>query len=247
MSKLKKIYTPKGRAGEYAKYAVNLFSKCNGGCVYCFNPKILRLTPEEYHSEMIPRNNMIKDLIHDAEILKGDPTPIFLSFTCDIYAEGTIPHSKYVTEALTILLEYGLNITILTKGGTLSLRDFDLLTRYKDQVTMGATLVFKDDKDALKYEPNIAVTTDRCRALYQYHCAGIKTWASIEPIWSADDAIKIIENTWKFVDQFKIGKLNYHPHAKEIDWPQTIKEIVDECEWNGIEYMLKKDTAKLVK
>ena len=34
MSLKKIIYTPKGRAGEYGKYAVNLFDGCSHGCNY---------------------------------------------------------------------------------------------------------------------------------------------------------------------------------------------------------------------
>ena len=31
------IYQPKGPAGEYAKWAINLFSGCSNGCAYCYN------------------------------------------------------------------------------------------------------------------------------------------------------------------------------------------------------------------
>jgi len=31
------IYQPKGAAGEYAKWAINLFNGCGNGCAYCYN------------------------------------------------------------------------------------------------------------------------------------------------------------------------------------------------------------------
>ena len=246
MLKLKKVYVPRGKASEYAELAVNIFEGCDHNCSYCYASKMLRKDKEEFHASMIPRAKILEDLRHDAKILEGDERKILLCFTCDIYAKGTTKHSSLVTEALTILLEHGLNINILTKGGTRSLRDYDLLLKYKDQVTMGASLVFRNDTDALQHEPNAAITSDRCRALYQYYRAGIKTWVSLEPVWSDEDACGIIDITKNFTDSYKIGKLNYHPNAKEIDWEKTIMRIKTHCIVNEVDYMLKKDTAKLV-
>ena len=31
------IYQPKGAAGEYAKWAINLYNGCSNGCTYCYN------------------------------------------------------------------------------------------------------------------------------------------------------------------------------------------------------------------
>ena len=246
MGKLKKVYVPRGKASEYAELAVNIFEGCDHNCSYCYASKMLRKDKEEFHASMIPRAKILEDLRHDAKMLEGDERKILLCFICDIYAKGTTKHSSLVTEALTILLEHGLNINILTKGGTRSLRDYDLLTKYKDQVTIGASLVFRNDTAALQHEPNAAVTSDRCRALYQYHCAGIETWVSLEPVWSDKDACELIEETWTYVNEYKIGKLNYHTHAKEVEWVETIETIVAQCELNCVNYMLKKDTAKLV-
>lgn len=243
--KLKAAYIPSGKAREYAELALNLFDGCDHACQYCYTPKLLHKTAEEFHSTVVPRKDILKKIEHDAKILEGDKREILLCFTCDAYSKGAMQHHT-TTEALNILLEHGLNINILTKGGSRSLHDFELLRKYKDQVTIGASLVFNSDEDSLKYEPNAAVTSDRCRALYQYHCAGFKTWVSFEPVWSADDVAELIEETWTYTDHYKIGKLNYHPHAKTVNWPETIQQIVDRCELNAVNYTLKKDTAKLV-
>jgi DNA repair photolyase len=32
------IYEPKGKAGEYAPLALNLYAGCSHGCTYCFAP-----------------------------------------------------------------------------------------------------------------------------------------------------------------------------------------------------------------
>lgn len=31
------IYQPQGAAGEYAKWAINLYHGCSNGCTYCYN------------------------------------------------------------------------------------------------------------------------------------------------------------------------------------------------------------------
>ena len=244
-NKLQAIYEPRGLAKEYADLALNLFDGCDHSCIYCYTPTLLHKTTEEFHSTVMPRKDILKKIEHDAKLLKGDKRKILLCFTCDAYSKGAMQHNT-TTEALKILLEHGLNINILTKGGSRSLRDYDMLKQYKDQVTIGASLVFNNDEDSLKYEPNAAVTSDRCRALFQYHCAGFKTWVSFEPVWSADDVAELIEETWTYTDHYKIGKLNYHPHAKTVNWPETIQQIIDRCELNAVNYTLKKDTAKLV-
>lgn len=243
--KLQAAYVPTGKAKEYADLALNLFNGCDHNCIYCYVPKLLHTPAKDFHSIVTPRKDILKKIKHDAKILEGDKREILLCFTCDAFSKGAMQHHT-TTEALKILLEHGLNINILTKGGSRSLHDFEILEKYKDQVTMGASLVFNDDKDSLKYEPNAAVTSDRCRALYQYHCAGFKTWVSFEPVWSAHDVCELINETRTYVDHYKIGKLNYHLHAKDVNWPETIQQIIDHCELNTVNYTLKKDTAKLV-
>jgi len=243
MTKLQAIYEPTGRAKEYADLALNLFNGCDHTCAYCYAPKLLHIKPGEFHSAVTPRKDILTKIEHDAKKLEGDKREILLCFTCDAYSKGAMQHNT-TTGALRVLLEHGLNVNILTKGGSRSLHDFELLKQYKDQVTMGSSLVFNDDEDSLKYEPNAAVTSDRCRALYQYHCAGFKTWVSFEPVWSAHDVCELIEETWTYIDHYKIGKLNYHPHAKDVSWPETIRQIIIQCKINEVDYMLKKDTAR---
>jgi hypothetical protein len=56
--------------------------------------------------------------------------------------------------------------------------------------------------------------------------------------------LEIIRKTHEFVDKFKVGTLNYHPHAKGIDWHTfaiNVKTLLDEL---GTDYYLKEDLRK---
>ena len=245
MSKLKVIYEPKGKAREYAELAINLFNGCRNECEYCYAPSIMHTNAENFHSKIEPRKNIINKIEHDAAILSGDSREIFLCFTCDPYSYGSEFYTT-TTEALEILLDYGLNINILSKGGNRTLRDFDLLVSHKNQVRIGASLVFIDDAYSFNYETFAAPTSERCEVLHKYYKFGIKTWASLEPIWSADNTCKIIELTHSYIDTYKIGKLNYHPHAAEIDWYKTIPKIVETCKSNKVDYTIKNETVKYI-
>lgn len=211
------IYEPAGRAKEYAELAANLYTNdCGHGCTYCY-VKQMRFMPK---GKPQPRKDVIKLLDKDARLLvsKGEKRPIQLSFTCDPY-QMIDEQFQLPRQALQVLLGYGLHVQILTKGGNRSIRDFDLLSAHKDLVEYGATLVFADDKKAAEIEPYAAPTSERIECLRKAHELGIKTWCSLEPVYSPDDAYNLIERTHEFVDKFKVGKLNYEPEEKVIDWP----------------------------
>jgi hypothetical protein len=99
--------------------------------------------------------------------------------------------------------------------------------------------------DSLDYEPGAAVTSERIRVLKLAHEMGIKTWVSLEPVWSPEDAFKLLWKIHDFVDEVKIGKLNYHPQARNVDWGGFKRDVSLVCEDLGCNYTLKKDLAVL--
>ena len=246
MSKLQIIYQPRGKAKEYAELAANLFTTCVHGCEYCYSPKVMHKTPDEFFKPPNPRQNVIPKITSDARQLKArdDRREILLSFTSDIYQPSTGNNDiiQYTTRAaLSALLSAGLNITILTKGGARSMPDIELLRQYKKQARYGVTLTFAQDTDAQKYEPLAAVTSERIAVLAAYHASGIRTWVSIEPAWSVEDTLNIIHQTHKYTDMYAIGKLNYHPHAKEVDWYEYTQKVVEKLQSVGVPFYIKKD------
>jgi len=239
---LKIVYEPAGRAGEYSALAANLYSGCDHGCIYCYAPAATRKHRDVFNCPK-PRDGLLSKLMDDAEELEKlhEQRSILLSFTCDSY-QKIDERYKLTRGALSILLSHGLNVTILTKGGKRSERDFDILAQYKDQVTYAATLVFTNEEDRLRYETGTATPTEeRIEALKHAHELGIKTWVSLEPVFDPAQSLELIRMTHDFVDLYKVGTLNYMPEAKLIDWKKFGKDAVALLESLGKDYYIKND------
>jgi len=243
---MKVIYEPKGRAKEYADLAVNLYNGCSHGCEYCYAPRVMHKKNEEYFKTQKPRLGVIAGLNYDLRELyeNKDDREVLLCFTCDPY-QHIDEEYKITRQAIAGFILYNQKFSILTKGGKRSERDFDLIAKYAEICRYGATLVFANDDHSKQYEPGAAPTSERIEVLKKAHGLGIKTWVSLEPAWSYADVWSLINRTHEFVDEYKIGKLNYHPHAKEIEWEAFKEGVVDLCESLGVNYTLKQDLKVL--
>ncbi len=238
------IYIPKGRAFEYAELAINLYTGCDHRCEYCYAPAALRTTPEK-HAVPKLRKDLIDNLRKDADKLEkaGDKRQILLCFSCDPYQKFNDDYCM-TRRALKLLFSRNLNVVILTKGGERSTQDFDVLLLNKEKIKYGATLVFADDAEALKREPGAAPTSGRIAALKKAHDLGIKTWVSLEPVFSCADTLELINRTHKFVDEYKVGILNHHPHSKTINWHKFKIDVIEKLESLKKPYYIKKDLLK---
>jgi DNA repair photolyase len=216
---MKIIYEPKGKALEYAELAVNLYSGCDHGCIYCYAPRTLKQTMESFR-EVKPKPDALSRLVKDADYLsdKKDTRPILMSFATDPYCHADVKH-KLTRQALEILLSRGLNVTILTKGGARADRDFDIYREYPDQLTFAITLAFSDEEMQKQYEPNTASVGERLLVLeYVKKKIGLNTWVSLEPVFNAAQTLDLIDRSHEFVDLYKVGTLNYHSDAEKVDW-----------------------------
>lgn len=240
------IYETKGNAKEYAELAANLYKGCSHGCEYCYAPKVTYKKKETFFGTPEPRKNVINLLIKDLKKLydKQDDREILFCFTCDPYQPLDV-ELELTRYAIMCLINAERKFTILTKGGKRSERDFGLLQVAGNKCRYGVTLVFANDEHSKIYEPGAAPTSERIAYLRKAHELGIKTWVSLEPVWSQADVFDIIHRTHDFVDEYKIGKLNYHSHAKEINWKSLKEAIVDLCEFYNINYKLKNDLLNI--
>lgn len=241
---MKVIYEPKGRAREYSPLAVNLYTGCTHGCKYCYVPACTFKKREDFNREVKERNNLLENLEKDLSELssKGSNEKVLLSFITDVYQD--IPKEINITrKALELFRKYNVPFTVLTKGGTRAMKDFDL---YSDQDEFATTLTYIDENKSKKIEPNASAPAERIQALKAAHQKGIKTWVSFEPVLEEEEVYKLLDETYEFVDLYKVGKCSaYKSDVK--DWEVFTNEIIRRLKKYNKKYMIKDDLKKYIK
>lgn len=231
------IYRPRGAAYEYAPLACNLFAGCTHGCRYCYAPACLRMQPEVFWAGSKSRDGIVTQLGKDAAKLPVDAPPVLFCFTSDPYQPDD--NLRRVTaSALSAMQHAGRRFDVLTKGGTRALPDIDLF-RTRGLGRFGTTLLFTRDTTRRQWEPNAASVEDRMDAIRRFHEAGVYTWVSTEPVIDPVQAVEVIQVTAPYVDEFRVGKLNHHPLAKQIDWFAFARDVAAVLEDCGRDYMVK--------
>jgi len=243
----KLIYPPKGQAGEYAKYAVNHYRGCGHGCVYCYVPLVTKQNRAEFDAGARERKTFDLDqLEREAQVFAAHHVkdPILLSFSTDPYAPNDV-ELQLTRKVLTILKRNGLAITTLTKGGARALRDLDLFDPATDW--FASTLTSLDPAISQKWERFAALPADRIETLRTFRAAGIRTWASLEPVFDTEATIQIIRETHTFVDLYKVGRINYSELTKRIDWQQFTHDVLAVLNELAAFHYVKKDLQPFVK
>ena len=229
------IYGPKGRAGEYGDYALNIYTGCPHRCYYCFAPSVLHKDRETFHTDVRPRDGIVEAV--RKQLASGgirDKT-IHLCFTCDPYPRG---YDTTATRTIISLIKRsGNHVQILTKHG--ETRDLDLMD---ENDWFGITYTGGSHEN----ECGADIPGFRFKALTEANARGIRTWVSLEPVLDASDVICLLhDHAWLkaggrgFVDLWKIGKLNYHP--SDINWAAFGREAERICKENGLDYYIKAD------
>lgn len=236
------LYTPKGRAREYAPLAVNHYIGCTHGCKYCYVPtippyKFAEEARAAFHGNAKPRANVIRDLSREVKQNPGNGQRVLLSFTTDPYQPADTEH-RLTRQVIETLHSGGYSVQVLTKGGLRSLVDRGLFTK---RDAYAATMTLLSDKSSLEWEPNAALPSERIAALQDFHAAGIPTWISLEPVLNPAAALEIIRQTYTFVDLFKIGKINHHPLEQRFDWRKFGIQSMELCESFNVQYYIKDD------
>jgi DNA repair photolyase len=247
MARMNILYTPSGRAGEYANhgYAINYYRGCTMGCVYCYCPSVLHMNREEFHRQTTPVKDALVRLEKDLQKCGKLDEPIFLNFLHDPYPE--VERELGITrKAIKLIKATGNNVRILTKGARLASRDFDLLGEGDE---FGCTLTLNNAIGCEIWEPGAPDCYVRLRYLQEAHEQGIKTWVSCEPVIFTEHTLDLIVDAAPFVDLFKIGILNYEnrlpdhlkAQLKPVDWNKFGHDVVTLCERLGVNYYLKND------
>ena len=238
------IYQPKGPAREYSPLALNYVKGCDHGCVYCYVPLMMKKFNSNYvHSNVYIKeeNQLMKDLMSSCKKFKNSENQVFLSFTTDPYSHFN-NETKLTRKVLLMLLDHNIPVSILSKGGKNLLQDLDVFKMFGENIQIGGSLTFTNNEDSLKWEKNGALPMDRFETLKIMHENGIRTWASMEPVIYPEQSIEIMELTNKYVDSYKIGKLNhFKKHEDKYDWTKFLTDSVNIMRKYNKEFYIKKD------
>lgn len=229
MSSPTTIYTPAGRAGEYADLAFNLFRGCPHGCEACFAPAMLHMKREEFHKEAILRAGVLEALAKEAPKFAGTKTPVLMCFSCDPFPMSLEFRGYYSSihptlDALEIFKANQIPVTILTKGRAPE-KAFDLLAEMTGS-SFGVSMTLWNHWLSKEREPRATTPENRRFNLLQAQERGIPTWVSLEPIVDPLETAKIIKWTHEIVGHYKLGKLNYDSRANLYNWPEVRKLLV---------------------
>jgi len=239
---VKAIYETRGRAREYCELAINLYTGCEHRCIYCYGATVTHQDRKAFEYEVKPRKDILDAIRRDAKFhgYYGETRPILMCFVTDPYQP--LEAKELITrQAIEILHKNNLRVAILTKAGQLAQRDFDLLGS-KDAFATTLTLIY--DSEPNIWEPNAGTSVERIANLREAHYRGIETWVSCEPVIYPAQTLALIEDTHKFVDMFKVGTMNYHPHGKTIDWRKFASDVKALLDRLGCKYYLKKDLER---
>ena len=234
------IYPPRGAAKEYGGLAVNHYHCCGFGCLYCFSPSCQFKKPEVFRTTVELAKDWKARIERDTAKMEhsGMTGPVHLSFLSDPYQpiEKQLGATRYILELFN---RHGIHSQILTKSGPWGIsRDSNLLVR--TSARWGATLTTDDDRESLHWEPGAALPEDRIAALQKAHELGLHTWVSFEPVINPNAVFRLIDATHQFVTEYKVGKLNKHRYASQIDWRKFRADVVCKLESVGANYILKK-------
>jgi len=234
------VYEPKGRAKEYSELACNLYLGCTHGCRYCYAPACMRTTCEKWHSVVRPRQKVIELFEKDARKLRGDQRRILFCFLSDPY-QPLERDERLTRQALGIVHTNGLKSQILTKGcADLVQEDIELMK--KADTHLGITLSFIDDEKRQEWEPNASTVNDRLEILKRAHKAGIYTWVSLEPVIDPDQALSLIRKAHKYVQFWKVGKLNHMKECEQtVNWQKFLYDVEALLKNYGAKYYIKND------
>lgn len=234
------IYETTGRAREFNELALNHYAGCGHQCTYCYGAEVTHTERDKFTKH--PRLRVTAADLEESAIRYEhykETRPILLSFVTDPYQPLDV-ELQFTRAYISILKKHNLRVTILTKGGERSTRDLDLLTPQDEYAT---TLTCFKNGDSTHWEPFAALPSARIQALKTAHERGIKTWVSFEPVIYPNHTIALLKETYRFVDHYKVGTMNYHEHGKTINWHNFLKMIEEELRRLGKRYYIKKDLA----
>ncbi|MBN2581049.1 MAG: radical SAM protein [Pirellulales bacterium] len=200
-------------------YALNCYTGCMHGCVYCYARYMQRFHP---HTE--PWGNFVDVKVNAVETLKrqlrrAKPGEVFLSSACDGW-QPIEADWRLTRRCCELLLERGHRINVLTKSA-LILRD---LKHFAGQdVRIGVTLTTLDERLRKLWEPHAASVQDRLQVLTAAKQLDFETSVMFGPLLpglsdSREEINALLQRAFQLkVDEIWFDAINPRPRV----WPSV--------------------------
>lgn len=165
---------------ELADFTLNCYVGCSHRCLYCYARymKKFKNRPEEWGYFLDVKINAPEILSKQIKKIKP-PKEVFMSSVCDGWQPLEAKY-KLSRTCLKILLESGLEVSILTKS-SLILRDLDILQAYKTP-SLGMTITTLNKNLQKVLEPYSSESYERVNTLKKVREKGIKSWVFLGPL-----------------------------------------------------------------
>jgi DNA repair photolyase len=198
----------------------------------------LHKTKEDFN-KVYARKNILELVKKEIHLYSGKK--VFLSFVSDPYP-AINKELRLTRSILQLFRDYNVIPIILTKSKQAT-TDFDVLQNMPD-AEFGMTMTFSvlNQEASFKYEPKASTPIQRYYALEYAHAVGIKTWVSLEPVIDPVETLKIVDETYEIVDQYKVGKLNYA--KSDIDWKKFLNDFHKKMDEYGNKFLIKDSLKK---
>lgn len=232
----KAIYQPKGKAGEYAKYACNFYVGCSNDCDYCYCKRgvlghamgkpqatLKKCFKDEIDAVLTFEKELMKNL---EEIRKHG---LFFTFTSDPMLDNT---RKLTIQAVDFAIRNDINCKILTKRADFidSLPQWWFYREYRGNIAFGFTLTGHDEM-----EPGASTNAERIATMNKLNEIGFKTFASIEPVISIEASKRMIMDSLYACDLYKIGLMSgKREYTKDEvrEFMQFVNEALLNCSYS---------------
>lgn len=200
----KLTFKDKGGVGKELSdgYALNFAIGCTHACRFCYVDSIhKRFTLPRLNTDIIAKSwgmyLLIPENIEEAIALtpwhKWKGKEVMLSSTHDPYLPELAGIARRILE---VSLPTGVRYCIQTRS-LLVRNDFDLLTKYKEQVRLQVSIATLDKELASIIEPRVALPDARLRLLREAKSKGLKVGVIIAPIFPVKGWLNDLEDIFK--------------------------------------------------
>ncbi len=207
-----------------ADFAINHYSGCMHGCIYCYARFICKWRKQnDKWGEFVDVKINAPELV--AKESAGKKGSVILCTTSDPYQP--IEKEYELTRKVLRNLNPNMKLSVLTKSDLIT-RDIDIFRRFKT-CELGLTITTLDENIKKVFEPSSPSSNARLQALKKLKKEGFYTYAFVGPILPyLTNLEQIFKEVSPFVDLLMFEDLNLNSCRKEVF--EAIKKNFPELE-----------------